>query len=207
MDKKESLEQVYKAFYNANIVERKQDFAELLGISRTALSKAMNGDTMYLTDSLIKKVLSLYEEHFGSSCIGDNALPIQRGELRVIPDGARGGTIGDFANSVKEYDCEHIISPIKGADYAIQVTGDSMSPEYPNGCKVIIKKVDEEAFIEWGKVYVLDTPNGAIIKQVRKTDNPDVVECVSLNPAYQTFTVNTKYIQGWYRILMSLCLK
>ena len=125
----------------------------------------------------------------------------------VLPYGARGGTIADFADSVHAYDCERLISPIKGADYAMEVTGDSMSPEYPSGSRVIIKKVNEEIFVEWGKVYVLDTDNGALIKQVRKTQDPGVVECVSLNPAYQPFTLNTEYIHGWYRVMMVMSLK
>ena len=61
----------------------------------------------------------------------------------------------------------------KGADFD-QV--DSMSPEYPSGS--VIKK-NEKAFIEWGKTYVLDTENGAVIKNIRRTDNPEVIECVS----------------------------
>ena len=39
------------------------------------------------------------------------------------------------------------------------------------------------------------------------TDNPEVVECVSLNPAYQPFKIECQYIRGWYRVLMVLALK
>ena len=125
----------------------------------------------------------------------------------VIPTGARAGTLADFSISTEAYDCERMVTPIKGADFAIQVTGDSMSPEYPSGSVILIKKINEKAFIEWGKTYVLDTENGAVIKTIRKTDNPDVIECVSLNPAYQPFTMETRYINGWYRVLMVLSLK
>ena len=89
----------------------------------------------------------------------------------------------------------------------MQVTGDSMSPEYPSGSVIICKKINEKAFIEWGKVFVLDTDNGAVIKSVRKTENDNEVECVSLNPAYQPFRIGTEYINGWYRVLMVLSLK
>ena len=108
---------------------------------------------------------------------------------------------------MKPYECERIVSPIREADYAMEVTGDSMSPEYPSGSRIIIKKINSEDFIEWGRVYVLDTDNGPIIKQVRKTQDPRVVECVSLNPMYQTFTVRTDLIRGWYRVLMVMSLK
>ena len=67
--------------------------------------------------------------------------------------------------------------------------------------------MNASVFIEWGKVYVLDTENGAVIKIIRKTDDPEVVECVSLNPSYQPFQINTQHIRGWYRILMVMSQK
>ena len=137
----------------------------------------------------------------------EQAQPEPFGSLLVIPYGARGGTLQDFSQGVRPYECERIVSPIREADYAMEVTGDSMSPEYPSGSRIIIKKVNSEDFIEWGKVYVLDTDNGPVIKQIRKTADPHVVECVSLNPAYQTFTVRTDLIRGWYRVLMVMALK
>ena len=69
------------------------------------------------------------------------------------------------------------------------------------------KPITRKDIIEWGKVFVLDTDNGAVIKSVRKTENDNEVECVSLNPAYQPFRIDTQYINGWYRVLMVLSLK
>ena len=88
----------------------------------------------------------------------------------------------------------------------MEVTGDSMSPEYPSGSRVLIKKVSE-TFIAWNEVYVLDTPDGAVIKRVRKTEDPTVVECVSVNPAYQPYTIPRDFIRGWYKVLMVMSLK
>lgn len=122
---------------------------------------------------------------------------------------ASAGSLAEYTGSAMEYQCERFVSPIAGASCAIRVSGESMSPEYPNGSIAILKKINENAFIEWGKVYVLDTENGAIIKEVRKTSEKGVVECVSLNPdpKYQPFEVNTEYINGWYRVLMVMSLK
>ena len=60
--------------------------------------------------------------------------------IRLLPISAYGGSLNNFAMSIKDNDCERIISPIKGADFAITVSGDSMSPEYPNGSHILIKK-------------------------------------------------------------------
>ena len=82
-----------------------------------------------------------------------------------------------------------------------------MSPDYPSGCHVFIKKVDESIFIEWGKTYVLDTANGIVIKQVLPTPDENVIECVSLNPKYAPFYVKKEYIYGWYVVLMTMAIK
>lgn len=202
-NKRERLVSSYEAFRKNGIVKSWTDFADLLGVNRSVLSAAKNGDEKYLTDTLMSKVRSAYETHFAPPTPSE----IEQEMVLVIPTGARAGTLAEFADSVAAYDCERMVTPVKGADYAIQVTGDSMSPEYPSGSVVLIKRINEKAFIEWGKTYVLDTENGAVIKNIRRTDNPEVIECVSLNPAYQPFTMETKYINGWYRVLMVLSLK
>lgn len=200
MEKTEYVKYVFSQAKEQGKCRTQKEFASLLGFNDKYLSSAINGNPRFLTDSLISRVKA-FEDSL------QNQTPDHLETILVIPTGARAGTLGDFADSVAAYDCERMISPVRGADYAMQITGDSMSPEYPSGSQIIIKRINEQAFVEWGKVYVLDTENGAIVKQVRKTTNPDVVECVSLNPAYQPFEVPVKYIRGWYRVLMVLSLK
>lgn len=202
MDKQERLIFVFEKSRAAGLVKTQKDFAAILGINRAGLSAAMNGNETYLTDNLLKKVNKFYEENFDGE--GD---AFTKGTLPVIPTEAMAGTLGEFADSVHLYDCERMISPIKGADYAIKVCGDSMTPEIPNGSQILIKRIFEEEFVEWGKIFCLDTKNGAVIKRVYPTENPEVVECRSVNPDYPPFKVNTKSIFGWYRVLMVLSMK
>lgn len=202
-NKRDLLIQSFEDLRKHGFVKNWTDFADALGVNRSVLSAAKNGDEKYLTDTLMAKVKAAHELHFAPPTKEE----IDQEMVLVIPTGARAGTLADFSTSVAQYDCERMVTPIKGADFAIQVTGDSMSPEYPSGSVILIKKINENAFIEWGKTYVLDTENGAVIKNIRRTDNPQVIECVSLNPAYQPFTMDTKYINGWYRVLMVLALK
>lgn len=202
-DKLLLLEKSFKDCVVAGKCKNKKQFSSLVGVHYTTLISAFNGDEKYLTDALIAKIANFMETLYPSPTNEE----IEQEMVLVIPTGARAGTLADFTSSVSAYDCERMVTPIKGADYAIQVTGDSMSPEYPSGSVILIKKINEKAFIEWGKTYVLDTENGAVIKTIRKTDDPAVIECVSLNPAYQPFTMDTRYINGWYRVLMVLSLK
>lgn len=186
------------------LCKTRAEFAKLIDFNPTTLSGAMSGSRPEnLTDKMVAKVTM-----FSTANYLETAAPVEAEQtVLVIPYGARGGTIGDFLDGVHEYDCEKITSPIKGADYAMEVTGDSMSPEFPSGSRVLIKKIDETQFIAWNEVYVLDTPNGAVIKRIRKTEDPALVECVSVNPAYQTYTIARDFVRGWYKVLMVMSLK
>lgn len=144
-----------------------------------------------------------------------NEVKSQQTDINIIPllpVSAQGGSLNDFVLSVKNEDCEKIISPIRGADFAITVSGESMAPEYPSGSKVLIKKIDEKAFIEWGRCYVLDTCNGTVIKKLAAPveNDPkfgkDYVTCISVNPnpLYSPFRVPLCDIYGIYRVMMSI---
>lgn len=198
-DKMSIVERAFRQLQAEGKVKTQGDFARLLGVSQNTISAAKNGDPRYLTPSLISKIDYLLE-HPVNEQSSSKTIP-------VIPIEAMAGTLGEFAESVQAYDCERMVSPIKGADYAIKVCGDSMTPEIPNGSQILIKKIYEEEFVEWGKIFCLNTRNGAVIKKIFPTENPEVVECRSVNPEYPPFKVNVKSINGWYRVLMVLALK
>lgn len=127
--------------------------------------------------------------------------------IPLLPVSAQGGSLNDFVVSIKESSCEKIISPIKGADYAMSVSGESMAPEYPSGSQILIKRIDEKAFIDWGRVYVLDTCNGTVIKRLFPSDTADKVLCKSINPEFPSFEVSLSDVYAVYRVLMCMALK
>lgn len=127
----------------------------------------------------------------------------------LLPVSAQGGSLNDFVVSVKESDCEKVVSPIRGVDFAMTVSGDSMSPEYPNGSRIFIKRINERAFIEWGKTYVLDTCNGTVIKILVPSEKEGYVRCVSINtdPIFAPFEVALEDIYGVYKVLICMSVK
>lgn len=204
MELLDRLQAAYGSLLSAGVIHNRGTFAQLIGANQATVSRAFAGDPKYLTENFVSRAEAVLAGRaaytFTPSAGGGETLP-------VLPMGARAGTIQDWCDAAHEYDCEKIVSPIRGASLAAQVTGDSMSPEYPSGSQVIVKRIDEAAFVQWGEVYLLDTVNGPVLKRVRRTDRDDAIECVSLNPAYQPFRVECKDIRGWYRVLMCLALK
>lgn len=202
MEKKlDYINGAYDRAKGRGLCHSRRDFAALLGINEATLSRAFSGDEKYLTESLVKRI---QEWEAGSEAA---EVSKEADTVLLLPWEAKGGLIGDFVDGIQGYQCERIVSPIRGADYAIQVSGDSMAPEYPSGSVVLIKQINEAIFVEWGKVYVLDTPNGAVMKQIRKTADPEVIECISINPTYQPFTLECKYITRWFKVLMVMAAK
>ena len=201
--KQEKLNGIFAQLQASGKCRNKKEFAALLDVSYTGLTRAMNGDEQYLTNSLLAKAVGLMASPAP-------AVPDESGDalrVRLIPYEARGGAIGDFVDGVHDYDCEKVISPIKGVDFAMTVTGDSMMPEYNPGDRILIKRIDPNLFIEWGRVYVLDTPNGAVLKKLERADDPEYVTCISINPDVSPFTINVNAVLGWYRVLMCMSMK
>lgn len=177
-----------------------------------------------LSDKVIEKILNFYTEinkvwllTGEGEMLNSNQPRTESLEVKtematsvlLIPISAQGGSLNEFVVSVKESDCERVVSPIRGADFAIQVSGDSMAPEYPNGSRVFIKKINERAFIEWGKTYVLDTCNGTVIKTLVPSDDKDSVRCISINPdpIYAPFDVRFEDMYGLYKVMLCMSVK
>lgn len=128
-------------------------------------------------------------------------------ETYLLPLSAMGGPLSGFAaNGVTLANCEKIVSPIEDVDFAITIYGESMYPKYPSGARLLIKKINPDVFIDWGKSYVLDTSNGVIVKEVHMSDKEGCITCYSMNPdpKFKPFDVPLSEVYGMYRVLMSL---
>lgn len=110
----------------------------------------------------------------------------------LLPVEAWGGSLNGSSIAILAEQCKKYNVPISNIDYLIPIAGDSMMPDYCPGDVVAIKKVNEKAFIEWGKVYVLDTCNGVVIKEVQPSENEGCITCVSRNTPtkYKPFEIN-----------------
>lgn len=196
---------------------KQKDIANMLEISPSYLTDIKKGNKT-VTDDLFDKLREIEKKLDGESDVRKQfatKFSSKKEELEtytnvlLLPTSAQGGSLNDFVVSVKNTDCERVVSPIKDVDFAMQVSGDSMAPEYPNGSRVFIKKINEKAFIEWGKAYVLDTCNGTVIKLLVPSEKEGYVRCLSINqdPIYAPFDVAMTDIFGVYKVLLSMSIK
>ncbi|MBM6865308.1 S24 family peptidase [Bacteroides caecigallinarum] len=198
-------------------------FAEMIGVSQQVLDRIFKIDTRSgkfpsVSDKIKEGIQCRfgYDEswYFSKNVERDiqnnsNDMPSAY-KTYLLPMSAMGGSLTGFTSSTMLKDCEAIISPIENVDFAISVYGESMAPEYPSGSRVLIKKINPNIFIDWGKTYVLDTPNGVIIKEIHECkDKPGYIRCHSINPdpKFSDFDVPLNEVYGIYRVLMCLSAK
>ncbi len=206
------------------VKERLKKFIKSQGIGQAAFEREIglsNGYVNNIRQSIqpdkVERIIERYPQlNSGWLMTGQGDMlrkkknPKDDGELiyvPLLPIAAQGGSLNDFIVSVKDTDCEKVVSPIKGADFAITVAGDSMAPEFPSGAQILIKRINERAFIDWGKTYVLDTCNGTVIKKVFPAGDPSKVKCVSINPDYPPFEIDLEDVYGMYRVLLCMSIK
>lgn len=117
--------------------------------------------------------------------------------IPLIPLSAMAGAFTG-ETSVMEYECERYVIPaFKGADFLIQVKGDSMQPTYHSGDLVACQRVPlTDLFFQWNKTYVLDTKQGPLIKRIRRGSDDDHVLIVSDNAEYEPFELSKSQFYG-----------
>lgn len=181
-----------------------QQFADEAGVSQRDISQLENGKREFINNSIIlllNKYLidinSIFDNSTDVVLLSDKIKYNKKG-LPLIPIEAMAG-MSNGDSSALELESEHYYIPEfqKKADYLIRVSGTSMSPKYYNGDVIACKKIPKETFIQWGKVYVMDTIQGALCKRLFKSEKGDkFISVVSDNDKYPPFDMEKKEIRS-----------
>jgi phage repressor protein C with HTH and peptisase S24 domain len=183
-----------------------KDFAEFLGIKESTLSMWYKRET-YDIELLFKKCEFLNPEWLltgkGSmlkevptvkAVASENGLPLLSYEAFAgIGDADVAGV--DFRTIEERY----VVPLFDGIqiDFMLSVRGSSMYPKYNSGDVVACRLVKDLLFIQWNKVYVLDThTQGVVMKRLKKSEAQDHVICKSYNPSYDPFELPRSEIRN-----------
>lgn len=99
--------------------------------------------------------------------------------------------------------CEQmpVITILPNYTFTMRATGESMQPYINNGDVVACLKIEEPTFLQWGRVHVLFTSQGVVIKKIFDADGG--IRCVSFNPDYPDFTIPKQEIYS-YNLVVGL---
>ena len=188
---------------------RQVELATILGTAQGTISKKIN--SMRIDAAEKAKLI----EHYGEEVVLKYAdVPVKLDidkDFVIVPVinlDARGGfatneELGmEYATDVMPFSKKIAMA----GDVVIPIYGDSMTPKFPSGCMVLIRKIEMwQEYIEYGATYVMELIDGRrIIKNVKKSDNSDNFLLESINPDYQPTDIPKKMIRFVFRVIMSI---
>lgn len=223
-DKKKSIELIYNEIKLHYGLQTDAELASFLGITAAGVSNSiarnainwnniftkcedmdfnylrniMDQNVQFSTNTHTNKYTQVIENH------GKNTKKIihKSKGFPLIPVEAMAG-YGSGDVQVMDYDIQesYIITPElenKGVQYLIRASGSSMQPKYNNGDILACRPITDVTFMQWGKVYVLDTDQGPLVKRLYPCDpeNDECLECRSDNfERYPPFKISKSSIR------------
>lgn len=205
-----------------SVKERLQQFLKEEGISPSEFSRKMGLSPAYLAsmrksmpEEKVERLTQLYPQISRDWLLyGEGEMyrelnnpeidphKLHKHMVPLVPTTAAAGSFDIYVSGVRPEQCEQIYSPVENADVAIRVRGMSMEPVIHDGTILLLKKINDKAFIPWGSPLVLDTDNGSLVKMLFPSDKGEnYLEARSYNKEYPPFLVPTENIIGIYRIL------
>ena len=189
MNKSQMVKELIAHYSNGNNAQ----FASMLGVKPQTISSWISRDTFDL-ELIYSKCVDVSANWLltgkGPMLESDAVTPTRHMQdltqfgIPLIPAKAMAGFFtGEVI--INEADCEQINVPGVKADFAIPVSGDSMTPLYLSGDMVICQFVNlSDMFFQWGKVYVINTNQGVLLKKVRPGSDKHSIKLISENSDY-----------------------
>ena len=206
MDRFNIFKEMYRYLVFSGKVKNVVELATSIKANRVTVSNALNGNKKYLTDSLMNRVNTSFGNIFnkewmrtgeGQMLVNQDTNTFSVAPLPTrprVPYTVAAGKLTEALEGITEEQCERIpvINALPEYDFTIIVKGDSMEPKFEGGDEIACKRIDDTSFIQWGKVHVLDTAQGLILKRIY--EDGDKIKCVSYNKDYPDFSIDKREI-------------
>jgi hypothetical protein len=181
----------------------KDKFFNKIGVSYgnfkgKSLKSGLNSDTIAEISAIFPDVNLEWLLTGKGSMIKSESHP--SGGIPLIPaEAIAGKQPGELVIRDADIEERYVVPDFAKADFLIRVKGDSMEPSYLHGDIVACKHIHHHSdFIQWNKVYVIDTTQGILVKRILKgsngtwllrSDNKDYQD-IEVNPAKDIHHIN-----------------
>ena len=189
-------------------------YTDIEAITKNMIVKLRNGDVEEVSTKILVPFCLAFPKvnanyiltGRGNMFLDEEHIDASVKTLPRIPYDAAAGSLTNAVDGVTSLQCEQapVISAFPRYDFTIRVTGRSMEPMYFSGDEVACLRINESRFIQWGRVHVLDTAQGVIIKRIY--ENGDSIRCASFNPEYPDFNVPKDEIFSYNLVVGALRL-
>lgn len=220
------IEDAYKTALSCGIVKNKKEFANYVGVDRSGLSAAMNGNEKYLTDSLISKVISAMNQpnvnisHSPHTNVatGQSQITIESAARKfvenpdvemipVIPQNLYKETDVNILEYVTDEESDVQMSPavqqFPSTTCYYQVATIAMYPHFHQGDILALKAINKNVPIVNGEVYAVDTIDLGILVRFAY-DRGDKIEMRSTqerSERFEPFFIPKSQIYTIFRIV------
>jgi len=187
--KKEEIELIFSKIKLHYKLKNNTELAQLLDVSPAAIANSISRNKINW-DNIITKCEDLsIDELLGRSFnISKNEHP-----MLVTNDGIPLVTIdqvcdGQHQDSYQMYNIPAF--QYLNVDFIIRMSGHSMAPTYRNEDLLACRRIHELKFFQWGKVHVMQTSQGPLVKRVFEDDDPNMIQLASDNyESYPPFSI------------------
>lgn len=94
-------------------------------------------------------------------------------------------------------------SGLEEAEFALVVFGDSMAPRYNSGDIIFCKRASVHE-IEWGRMYIIITPEDRYLKYLDKGEEEETITLRSHNEHYAPFEIKKERVLKIFKCLTSV---
>ena len=195
-----------------------QQFASLIGVDGPNLSRILNGRTPF-SDAMINRIVVnlgvskdwlLYgtDVAFPKNVVRDIEI-FETEPSRVMARVGEGAPVYDidvtagYSELSSMFTQDRIVGylqlpQVNPKNVVVHVSGESMTPQIPNGSLISIRPLSVEAPIFWGQTYLVILEDYRMVKVLRRHKDPDMVILHSNNPAFDDMEIKRKDIKGLY---------
>lgn len=180
------IEQI-KAAYNrvrAKFPDYNQgQIAELVGMNRSTLSSALNGNEKYGSEKMLRRMLEL---------VDGPAYPGERQRVPFFDMDVTAGIVEAYSDTeAPAYTIN--FAPVNDCTAALPVYGESMEPGIRSGDIVFVRELHNRTTLQWGEIYLVVTDetcdNLRTIKRVYPHPDGQHYILRADNPTYKGDTV------------------
>jgi len=170
---------------NAGLSQEK--FAESVGLKRTNIAQIELGKQLP-TIKIISEIVRIYNTTYGYLIDGNDkihseSIKTDNKEKEIvthlpkqiveetrprIPLNAKAGSLSVALDGITLEKVEQlpILKAFPKYDFTIFANGDSMESELHSGDELVCLLIRNSSFIQWGKMHILDTSQGIIVKRI-----------------------------------------
>ena len=207
----------FMSLRSRGIIKNYKEFAEILGVSKNAISAAKNGNEEYLTDSLISKIQGLMKEHErpvvtaevsqadGERRISAMAAPYQN--MRCVPTipihayrAVNFDVMEYFNDTHDDLKMSPIIMQFPGTDCYYFVNSEDMSPNLRTNDLLCLSRLPAEAKVTNGDICIINTKFQGILERF-VYDDGDALILKAAQPRWTDMRIPKEEIFNIFRIL------